>query len=74
LEPYVRFRWEPGLIGNQRYEGYYVDLLERLAEHANFEYQLQLAADGKVGQWNREDGWNGMLGELDRGVSDGGTE
>ena len=64
----MRFRWEPGLIGNQRYEGYYVDLLERLSEHAHFEYQLQLAADGKVGQYNREDGWNGMLGELVRGV------
>ena len=56
------------MIGNERYEGYYVDIVRQLAERVGFSYQLQLAADGKVGRWSKDDGWSGMLGEVSRQV------
>ena len=67
-EPYMRLKWLPGLIGNQRYEGYYVDLIDQVAGHVGFDFQLHLVADGKLGTPGDEGSWNGMVGELLRGV------
>lgn len=37
------------LTGNDRFEGYCVDLAERLAKIANFSYELKIVGDGKFG-------------------------
>lgn len=61
-------KWEPGVLGNDRYEGYYVDLMQALATEMGSTYQLQLVADAKIGNRGDTGNWNGMLGEIMRGV------
>ncbi|XP_074657255.1 glutamate receptor 2-like [Tubulanus polymorphus] len=51
------------LVGNQRFEGYCVDLAELIAKEANFEYTIKLVKDKKYGAFEN-DSWNGMIGEL----------
>ncbi|KAK7495272.1 hypothetical protein BaRGS_00013454, partial [Batillaria attramentaria] len=57
--------------GNQRFEGYCVDLIERIAENVGFQYTLKLVKDGNYGS-PQADGktWNGMIGELIRKEAD----
>lgn len=56
------------------YEGFCIDLLERLSEDLNFEYQLSIVADAKYGDEIRDSAnqgtgkWNGMIGEILRKV------
>ncbi|XP_038059342.1 glutamate receptor ionotropic, kainate 1-like [Patiria miniata] len=71
-KPYVMLR-EPTdgtqLEGNDRYEGYCIDLLKMISEEVGFEYEIQLVNDGNYGA--EVDGrWNGMIGELIEGVAD----
>lgn len=57
--------------GNDRYEGYCVDLATEIARHCGFKYKLTIVADGKYGARDAETKiWNGMVGELVYGVSD----
>lgn len=56
--------------GNDRYEGYCVDLATEIARHCGFKYKLTIVADGKYGARDAETKiWNGMVGELVYGVS-----
>jgi len=57
---------EPGLIGNAKYEGYCVDLAEKICkEYLKVDYEIRLVADGKYGEKCKVNGtWNGMVGEL----------
>ena len=55
--------------------GYMVDMLERISETFQslsqpvaFKYEIRLVADGKYGAQNPDGTWNGMIGELVRGV------
>jgi hypothetical protein len=42
--------------------------LEKISHHINKEFNLKIVADGKYGA--KPDGvWNGMIGEVSRGVS-----
>ena len=52
--------------GNDRYEGYCADLVQKIAEEINFEYELKEVADGNYGApiGDGSDTWNGMVGEL----------
>ena len=67
---------EEGLTGNQIYEGYCKDLVERLAADLGFTYEIRQVKDGEYGAELKkanetEDGkplWNGMIGEVMRGV------
>ena len=53
------------LVGNARYEGYSVDLIEEISQILGFNYTIKLVEDGKYGSFNKETGkWNGMIGEL----------
>lgn len=63
-DPYVRLKWAHGLIGNERYEGYFKDLISRLADLAGFDYRLHLVADGKLGQEGEDGAWDGMVGKI----------
>lgn len=60
------------LDGNDRYEGYCVDLASEIAKHVGIKYKLSIVADGKYGARDPETKtWNGMVGELVYGVSAG---
>jgi len=60
--------------GNDRYEGYCVDLASEIAKHVGIRYKLSIVADGKYGARDPETKtWNGMVGELVYGVSAGKT-
>lgn len=58
------------LEGNERYEGYCVDLAYEIAKHVRIKYKLSIVGDGKYGARDPETKiWNGMVGELVYGVS-----
>ena len=59
---------EPGLEGNDRYEGYCADLAGQVADIIKFNYNITPVKDEKYGS-NDTGTWNGMVGELLRGVS-----
>ena len=56
--------------GNDRYEGYCVDLANKVAEAIGFSYTIKVVSDGKYGNENENRTWDGMVGELIREVSD----
>ena len=59
------------LVGNDRYEGYCVDLAEKICKALGIKCELQLVADEKYGEKEKNNGtWNGMVGELTRKVRD----
>ncbi|XP_052385649.1 glutamate receptor ionotropic, kainate 4-like isoform X2 [Oncorhynchus keta] len=63
--PYVMLRSEhQALEGNERYEGFCVDMLRELAELLHFSYRLRLVADGVYGVPSANGTWTGMVGEL----------
>lgn len=58
------------LDGNDKYEGYCVDLASEIAKHVGIKYKLSIVEDGKYGARDPETKiWNGMVGELVYGVS-----
>ena len=53
------------LTGNEKFEGYAVDLLEMIAEKLNVSYRIHIVGDGKYGNRDKITGeWNGMIREL----------
>uniref|UniRef100_A0AAY4ESW2 Glutamate receptor n=1 Tax=Denticeps clupeoides TaxID=299321 RepID=A0AAY4ESW2_9TELE len=70
--PYVMFKKNyMQLEGNDRYEGYCVDLASEIAKHVGIKYKLSIVADGKYGARDPETKtWNGMVGELVYGRAD----
>lgn len=53
------------LEGNARYEGYCVDLINRIAQNLKFKYELEVIADGQYGSLKPETGkWNGLVKHL----------
>ncbi|XP_068134973.1 glutamate receptor 2 isoform X1 [Hyperolius riggenbachi] len=70
--PYVMFKKNADQFeGNDRYEGYCVDLATEIARHCGFKYKLTIVADGKYGARDAETKiWNGMVGELVYGKAD----
>ena len=58
------------LSGNDKYEGYIVELAAEIAKHVGYHYKLKVVSDGKYGARDPETKmWNGMVGELVYGVS-----
>uniref|UniRef100_A0A3Q4H506 Glutamate receptor n=1 Tax=Neolamprologus brichardi TaxID=32507 RepID=A0A3Q4H506_NEOBR len=69
--PYVMLRKsDKELVGNDRYEGYCLDLLKELSNILGFTYEVRLVADGKYGAQNDKGEWNGMVRELIDHVAD----
>ncbi|KAG5874608.1 hypothetical protein JTB14_018818 [Gonioctena quinquepunctata] len=59
------------LTGNDRYEGYGVDVIRELSKILGFNYTLVLQEDGLYGNFNQTTGqWDGMLGEIIEGRAD----
>jgi glutamate receptor, ionotropic, invertebrate len=58
------------LSGNERFEGFGIDLIHDLSLMLGFNYTFVLQEDGAYGSLNRETGeWNGMIRELHDFVS-----
>uniref|UniRef100_A0A7M4ED52 Glutamate receptor n=1 Tax=Crocodylus porosus TaxID=8502 RepID=A0A7M4ED52_CROPO len=70
--PYVMYKKNhEQLEGNDRYEGYCVDLAFEIAKHVGIKYKLSIVGDGKYGARDPETKiWNGMVGELVYGRAD----
>uniref|UniRef100_A0A8B9J8C3 Glutamate receptor, ionotropic, AMPA 1a n=1 Tax=Astyanax mexicanus TaxID=7994 RepID=A0A8B9J8C3_ASTMX len=59
------------LVGNDKYEGYCVELAAEIAKHVGYQYKLKIVSDGKYGARDPETKmWNGMVGELVYGKAD----
>lgn len=57
------------LEGNDRYEGFCVDMLKELADILHFNYKIHLVGDGVYGVPETNGTWTGMVGELIARVS-----
>jgi len=67
--PYVmQKKNEEGVFGNDRFEGFCVDLLKEIAEEVDFKYSFYIVPDRKYGA-PEKDGWTGMVRELIDNVS-----
>lgn len=56
--------------GNERFEGYVVDLIYDLAEECNFDVVFQPVPDNNYGSYDKiTDEWNGIIRELMDNVS-----
>uniref|UniRef100_A0A672QF63 Glutamate receptor n=1 Tax=Sinocyclocheilus grahami TaxID=75366 RepID=A0A672QF63_SINGR len=63
--PYVMLRANhQELEGNERYEGFCVDMLKELADILKFKYRIRLVGDGVYGVSGTNGTWTGMVGEL----------
>lgn len=74
-QPYFMLKETPNkLEGNDQYEGFAVDLIHELSKLVNFRYRWREVADKKYGiktvLSNGTVVWNGMIGEIVRGVAD----
>ena len=52
------------LQGNDRFEGFCVDLIEEISKVLRFNYTFSVVADGSYGSKNDKGEWNGMVREL----------
>lgn len=53
------------LKGNDRFEGFGIELIDKLSQRLGFNYTFKLQEDGAYGSMNKDTGdWNGMIGEL----------
>lgn len=53
------------LSGNDRFEGFGVELIQEVAMMLGFNYSFKLQHDGAYGSINKQTGeWNGMLREI----------
>uniref|UniRef100_A0A673WE55 Glutamate receptor n=1 Tax=Salmo trutta TaxID=8032 RepID=A0A673WE55_SALTR len=70
--PYVMLKKNhEQLVGNDKYEGYCVELAAEIAKHVGYTYKLEVVSDGKYGARDAESKmWNGMVGELVYGKAD----
>lgn len=66
---------DQGLTGNDKYEGYCIDLLDAIASSEHFDnnmkYVIREVADNSYGRKDADGRWNGMIGELLSGVRRG---
>jgi hypothetical protein len=58
------------LTGNNRFEGFIKDLLDKISKSNDFKYRIQLSEDGKYGTRDPNTGaWSGMIGMVTNDVS-----
>jgi len=50
-------------LGNDRFEGYIVDLVDELSKMLGFKYKFKLVDDGAYGIKNDSGAWNGLIGK-----------
>ena len=52
------------ITGNDRYEGFCIDLLKEIASIVGFEYKIEVVPDGRYGVRNKNGDWDGIVKEL----------
>nr|XP_022326097.1 glutamate receptor 2-like [Crassostrea virginica] len=78
VAPFLQYKKDADLRGNasdqsynDRFEGFIVDLTEKIAERLNLKYRFQLVHDNQYGRQDMQTGkWNGIMGELIDGEAD----
>ena len=55
--------------GNDRFEGFAIDLLHTVSKALKFDYEVYLVPDGNFGVKLPNGEWNGIIGEILSGVS-----
>lgn len=69
--PFVMLKDEAQAIGgNERFEGFCVELLEKLSKKLHFHYQIKLVDDGQYGTEIEPGMWTGLVGEIVEGRAD----
>lgn len=57
-------------IGNDKYQGYLVDLMDSIGDKTPFEFEVKLQEDGRYGMQLEDGTWNGMVGSVVSGAVD----
>lgn len=56
-------------VGNDKFYGFAIDLMERVAKDLDFEYEMYVVPDGNFGVELPTGEWNGLVGEVLCGVN-----
>lgn len=58
------------LTGNNRYEGFAIDIIDEMSKILGFNYTFEVQSDNVYGSFNKTTGkWDGMVARLMSGVS-----
>ena len=57
------------LMGNERYEGFCIELLEEISKIVKFKYKIELVPDDTYGAPDKDGKWNGMVQQIISKVS-----
>lgn len=57
------------LTGNERFEGFCVDLIHEICNRLRCKYEYRLVGDDSYGKRHENGTWNGMVGEVINRVS-----
>lgn len=60
----MRKETSDNLIGNDQFEGFGIELIDKLSQRLNFNYTFYLQEDKRYGNAINETHWDGMIGEL----------
>ena len=75
MQPYTMLKEvTKKLEGNDRFEGYAIELMQGIAGILHFNVTFKLVDDGKYGGMDEHGNWNGMMYEVIHGVEDGGAD
>ena len=55
--------------GNERFEGFTIDLLNRISEDLQFKYEIILSPENSYGQKMKTGDWSGIVGSIRAMVS-----
>merc|ERR1711976_402632 len=70
-EPWLKLKDDSSnRVGNDRYEGYLIDLITALGQKLGANFEVHIAADGKYGAPTDSGAWTGMVGEVMTGKAD----
>ncbi|XP_022255411.1 glutamate receptor ionotropic, kainate 2-like [Limulus polyphemus] len=69
--PYIILKEDrnKALTGNDRYDGYCMDLIREISKIRGFKYEIKEVGDKTYGKKNKHGEWNGMIRELIDGES-----
>lgn len=58
------------MVGNDRYEGFGIDIIQELSKMLGFNYTFEVQSDNVYGSYSKQaKKWTGMLGKIIAGVS-----
>merc|ERR1712066_1166647 len=71
-EPWIKLKADSGSrLGNDRFEGFVMDLLDQLAAKTGARFEADLQWDGRYGGLDENSGvWSGMIGSVINGTAD----